>query len=407
MTSAADLLQALLATTARGISFSEACERILATAPAPVQEDVALETALGRTLAAPLRAARDNPAAHVSAMDGYALRHGDLGDGDLILEGENAAGSGPGDALNPGTARRIFTGAPLPPGADTVVMQEEVSLKGASLTLSATPALGDFVRPQGFDFAFGETLLAAGEVLSDRALAVAAAANLNRVSVARPPRVALLSTGDELKAPGKAVQPQDVVASNALALSALLTSAGAEVQNLGYVGDQEREIAQAVGQAGDADLLLTTGGASVGAYDLVQRALAGLGGTPHFWQVMMRPGKPVFLWRLGSLTVLGLPGNPVSAYVCARLLALPWVRKALGREDWEEPRQTFTLAAPLPANGPRHQFARADLQGARLFPAPSQDSSLLRTLHRAGALIERPPHDPLKTEGEQVSAVVL
>lgn len=403
-TSAAKLLE----TADRGLSFEEAQARILATAPNPKPRTLPISETAGRTLASPLKANRTTPPWPVSAMDGYALRHSDLGEGPLLLDGQTAAGDGAGAPLKVGGARRIFTGALLPPGADTILIQEEADARGEALHVLGAPKQGDFVRPAGFDFAEGQTLLEAGQVLTPPALALAAAANCAQVEVAVAPKIAVLSTGDELRAPGHASAPEHVVASNGLALTALLRSTGAEALDLGFVCDDLAAIQAKIAQAKEeADLLITTGGASVGDFDLVQEALAQSGGTPQFWQVMMRPGKPVFLWTLEGLTVLGLPGNPVSAYVCARLLALPWVRKALGQSQLFEPQVTLPLAGPMPANGPRRQFARAEVVDGKLRPASSQDSSLLHTLHLAGALINRPPHDPAKTEGEQVSTLLM
>ena len=264
------------------------------------------------------------------------------------------------------------------------------------------------MRPKGFDFRAGATLLPAGLVVDARALALAAAANQTHINAARQPHIHILSTGAELRPLGQASAPEHVIASNGLTLQTLLQSAGALATDRGFVGDQVAQIATALqDSAPGADLLITTGGASVGAYDLVQAALHSLGAQPVFWQVMMRPGKPVFLWDWQGLPVLGLPGNPVSAYVCARLLAQPWVRQALGRAQIQEPRHPLTLAASLPANGPRHQFARA-LQGPEgLIPATSQDSSLLSTLYQADVLIERPPHDPARKQGEIVQGIFL
>ncbi len=403
-TSAAKLLK----TVERGLSFEGARDRILATAPEPKAIPLPIQDAAGHTLAQPLKAARTTPPWPVSAMDGYAIRHSDLSAAPLRLDGQTAAGDGAGEALGPRRARRIFTGALLPPGADTILIQEEAELASDTLRVLRTPKEGDFVRPAGFDFSEDQVLLEAGQVLTPPELALVAAANCAQVQVAQPPRIAVLSTGDELRAPGRASAPEHVVASNGLALSALLKTEGAEVQDLGFVGDDLATIqAKIIEAQGPSDLLITTGGASVGDFDLVQEALARCGGTPQFWQVMMRPGKPVFLWRLERLTVLGLPGNPVSAYVCARLLALPWLRKALGHHTLFEAELSLPLAGPMPANGPRRQFARAELRDGKLHPAKSQDSSLLRTLHSAGALINRPPQDPAKTESEQVLALLI
>ena len=398
----------LLETAERGLGFEAARDRILATVPEPVSVDMPLDQSAGLTLTHPLKAIRTTPPWPVSAMDGYALRQSDLRKGALTVDGQTAAGNTAGEPLGPRCARRIFTGALLPPGADTILIQEEAEVIKGRLRALSNPKLGDFVRSAGFDFTAGDRLLEAGQILTPPALALAAAANCGQVKVAQPPQIAILSTGDELRALGEAREAQHVVASNGLALSALLVSAGAKAQDLGFVPDDLAAIRAKISEAqGRADLLITTAGASLGDFDLVQEALAQSGGTPQFWQVMVRPGKPLFLWTLDGLTVLGLPGNPVSAYVCARLLALPWVRRALGRRQIFEAEVTLPLAGPLPTNGPRRQFARAKVRNGKLHPAPSQDSSLLRPLYLAGALINRPPGDPAKTEGDQVSAILL
>ena len=405
--SAADLL----AKAEQGLPFAQARAQIVATAPQPRHAPpLLLAKAAGRTLFSPLVAQRDTPAAAVSAMDGYALRQADLTalPACLTIEGQTPAGAAAGQALGRNCARRIFTGAPLPPGADTVVAQENAVPRGDQVIVHDRPTHGAFVRPQAFDFAAGDPLLPAGQRLDARALALAAAANLDRVVTAQPPRVGVLSTGDELRAPGQVSAAHQVVASNGLTLTALLNDEGAQGHDLGFVGDDLKALETALAEGVAAhDLVITTGGASVGDFDLVQQALANLGGKPVFWRVMMRPGKPVFLWHLGETWVLGLPGNPVSAYVCARVLALPWVRSALGRLAVYEPTEPFTLSADLPKNGPRHQFARAQVHQGQVVPAPSQDSSLITTLQRAHVLIERPPFDPPKTKGEQIQAIRL
>ncbi len=387
----------------RGIDFAQARARILATAPAVFPETLPLGQAADRILAAPVIASRDSPPAAVSAMDGYAVRHGDLGLAPLTIQGQTAAGDPQGAPLAPGTARRIFTGALLPPGADTILVQEDVQVVGDQILPMQTPDPAAFVRPQGLDFRTGAVLIAAGQRLTPSALALSAAANLAQVSVAQAPRVALIATGNELCDLGAAHHPQDVVASNSLALAALLKAAGAHPLNLGFVGDQLADLRARLTQAQGADLLITTGGASVGDFDLVQAALHDLGARPRFWQVLVRPGKPVFLWDLDGMPVLGLPGNPVSAYVCARVFALPWVRRALGVTPELETPVSLPLAAPLAANGSRHQFARGFLEYGRVSAVTSQDSSLLQPLHAAGVLIERAPYDPPRRIGGQVT----
>ena len=383
------------------VSLENALEAILATAKPLPAETLPLAQAKGRTLAVPVLATRDQPPTPLSAMDGYAVRSSDQSP--LTLDGATPAGTNAGSALAPRAARRIFTGAPLPGGADAVLVQEDAQIIDGTLHFDTTPSAGTFVRPTGFDFSAGDELLPTGHVLDARALALCAAANQSTVDVRRSPRISILATGSELCTPGTATKPEQVIASNGLCLAALLGG-----EDRGFVGDKISAIASAISDAiKGKDLLITTGGASVGDHDLVQAALESLGGTRTFWKVMMRPGKPVFLWDLHGIPVLGLPGNPVSSYVCARLLALPWVRASLGQVDLHEPRFTLPLAAPLPANGPRHQFARATLAGAGLKAARSQDSSLLSTLASAAYLIERAPNDPPKKAGDLVKALKL
>lgn len=383
------------------VSFAEALEAILATAKPLPAETVPLTHAKGRTLAASVLATRDQPPTPLSAMDGYAVRSGDQGP--LTLDGATPAGADAGSALASGSARRIFTGAPLPDGADAVLVQEDARLIDGMLHFDTKPSAGTFVRPTGFDFTAGDALLPAGHVLDARAVALCAAANQPTVEVRRTPKISILATGSELRFPGSATEPQHVVASNGLCLAALLDG-----RDCGFVGDSVNEIAAAIGEAiKGQDLLITTGGASVGDHDLVQAALERLGATRTFWKVMMRPGKPVFLWDLHGVPVLGLPGNPVSAYVCARMLALPWIKASLGQPDIHERRLALPLAAPLSANGPRHQFARATFENGGLAAAKSQDSSLLRTLASAAYLIERAPHDPPRNVGDMVKALRL
>ena len=400
-------LDQLLQKTDRCIDFANARNRILKTAPAVKPEIVPLEQASQRILAGPVVAQRDCPPAAVSAMDGFALRHADLDGGPLKLQGYTAAGEPVGTALAPRAAQRVFTGALIPPEADTVLIQEDARASGDEIFPTNRPNFGAFVRPKAFDFSAGTVLIEPGEFLTPSALALSAAANLTSLTVAKRPRIALIATGSELCDPGMAQHPQDVVASNSLTLAALLQAAGAQITDLGYVKDQLSSVSERLEQGANYDLLITTGGASVGNFDLVQAALHSINAQPNFWQVLVRPGKPVFLWDYQGTPVLGLPGNPVSAYVCARVFALPWLRRALGASPVIETVTPYPLAQPLPPNGQRHQFARADLIEGQVYPAKSQDSSLLRPLHSAGVLIERPPQDPRRKIGNKVSCILI
>ncbi len=393
------------------ISVGEALERVLASAREPLgDESVALGEALGRTLARDMRSLRTQPPFANSAMDGYALRAADAAAAPARLQviGESAAGHAFEGCVAAGEAVRIFTGAPMPDGADAVAVQEEARREGASVTLTASVSPGENVRTAGFDFEEGELALAAGRRLTPRDIALAAAANHPKLVVRRRPRVAILATGDELVAPGAARGPSQIVASNNFAVAGIVVAAGGEPIDLGIAVDDPAALAQSLAAARDAraDVLVTLGGASVGDYDLVQRALVAAGMELGFWRIAMRPGKPLIHGRLGAMSVLGLPGNPTSSTVCAILFLRPLLRALVGDPqagaDSSEPAR---LAAALPANGARQDYLRATLARGRdgvflASPVGSQDSSLVKTLARAEALIVRAPHAPPAQAGE-------
>ncbi len=391
------------------LQVGEALERILAPVSALPGEQVPLREARGRTLAADLAARRTQPPSDVSAMDGYALRFDDLHDLDrpLTLIGESAAGRGYGASLNPGETVRIFTGAPVPAGADTVLIQEMAEARGAVVLARERPARGRNIRAAGLDFTDGDVLLRAGTRLGAAELALAAAMNHASVPVARRPLVAIIATGDELVAPGEAVGPDQIVASNAFAVAAFVEAAGGVALDLGIVVDDLAKLEAAIGAAREAgaDVLVTLGGASVGDHDLVKPALAKQGMEPGFWRIAMRPGKPLIHGRMtagggtaGAMTVLGLPGNPVSSIVCSVLFLQPLLRALSGdpraAADRSEP---AVIGAPLPANDRRQDYLRAGLRiGAddRLVATPNalQDSSMLRVLAEAECLLIRGPN---------------
>jgi molybdopterin molybdotransferase len=393
------------------ISVAEALARVLASAPEPLgAEIVAIEAALGRTLASDLHALRTQPPFANSAMDGYALRAADTAPAPARLRvvGQSAAGRAFAGALGEGQALRIFTGAPMPEGADAVLVQENATREGDFLVMKASQAVGRNVREAGIDFVEGELLLPAGRRLSSRDLALAAAANHPALSVRRRPRVAVLATGDELVRPGGAIGSAQIVASNNYAVAGIVTACGGDPIDLGIAADEMDALARSFRRAREieADVLVTLGGASVGDYDLVQKALVDAGLELGFWRIAMRPGKPLMQGRLGAMRVLGLPGNPISAIVCAILFLAPLLRALAGDptagEDVSEP---AVLGADVGANDLRQDYLRAKLTrgpGGALIaePVASQDSSLVKFLAQAQCLVIRAPHAPAAKRGE-------
>ena len=396
------------------LAVEEALARVLDGVEPLPSEAVSLQEAHGRVLAEDLAARRTQPPADVSAMDGYAVRAADVArvPARLTLVGEAAAGRPFERALGAGEAARIFTGGVLPTGADTVVVQERTERVGANVVVTAPVAAGKNVRTEGLDFRAGDVLLAAGRALSDRDLALAAAMNHASVRVRRRPRLALLATGDELVAPGTAPGPGQIVYSNGFALAALARREGAQVIDLGIVPDRVDATLAAIDQAAlaPADILVTTGGASVGDYDLVQKALAARGLALSFWKVALRPGRPMMHGTLGAMRVLGLPGNPVSAYVCAFLFLVPLLRRLLGRTDLDPPIEAAVLGCDLPANDERADYLRATFARApdgRLVASPfaRQDSSMVAVLAQADGLLLRAPHAAAARAGEPCTIV--
>jgi molybdopterin molybdotransferase len=304
-----------------------------------------------------------------------------------------------------GQAARIFTGGLMPAGADTVVIQELTAREGDTVTIQKATAKGRNVRDRGIDFLQGQPLLRKGRRLSERDLMLAAAMNYPAVSVHRRPKLAVLGTGDELVAPGAKPAPGEIVYSNGFALIAMARNEGAEVSDLGIARDRVEDIAAAVrrARASGADILLTTGGASVGEHDLVQRALAAEGLALSFWRVALRPGRPMMHGRLGGMQVLGVPGNPVSAYVCAFLFLVPLLRRLCGRGDIERIPEPARLGCDLPANDERADYMRATLStgpdGPIATPLPNQDSSLMAPLAKADCLLIREPNAPPAAAG--------
>src|SRR5438552_1816825 len=331
---------------------AEALARVLAGAEPLAMEAAPLAEAHGRVLAADVKALRTQPPADISAMDGYAVRAADVASvpARLKLIGEVAAGHPFDGTVGAGEAARIFTGGVVPAGADTIVIQENTAREGDTVVVNTSAGKGRHIRVAGLDFAQGAVLLARGRRLTDRDLALAAAMNHPTVPVHRRPKIAVLATGDELVMPGKAPGIGEIVHSNGYATMALARQEGAEVIDLGIAPDRLEETAAAIrrARASVADVLVTSGGASVGEHDLVQNALASEGLALSFWKVAMRPGRPMMHGRLGAIHVLGLPGNPVSAYVCAVLFLVPLIRRLAGRSDCEPEIESAVLGCDLP-----------------------------------------------------------
>ncbi len=372
----------------KGLSVEDARARMLARAGAPTVETVPLARADGRVLAETIVAQRDQPPFNASAMDGWAVRRADAGEAvALRIVGESAAGRGYALPLQAGEAVRIFTGAPVPDGADLVVIQEQATRDGDWVRLGpAGPSAN--IRPRGGDFRSGAALLAAGARLDPWKLSLAAAAGRAEVSVARRPRVAVLATGEELAAPGGAAGPFQIYESGSAGLQPMLARWGAEATRLAPTGDDEAAIAAAVRDVA-ADLVVTVGGASVGDYDLVKPALTALGLALDVETVNVRPGKPTWFGRLADgRLVLGLPGNPASGFVCAELFLKPLVL-ALQGASTPFRLASAPLAEPLPANGPREHWMRARITPGGVVPFPDQDSSLVTVFAAADCLLRR------------------
>jgi len=378
-------------------------------------ERVPLAEADGRVLAEDLAARRTQPPENVSAMDGYAVRADDVATtpARLRLIGEVAAGRPFAGQVHAGEAARIFTGGVLPAGSDTIVIQENTTREGDTVVVTTPARRGRNVRVAGLDFRTGDVRLKAGRRLTGRDVSLAAAMNHATVPVARRPKIAVVATGDELVPPGTEPGPGQIVHSNAFTLAAVARREGADVIDLGILPDRLDETILGVRRARDAgaDVLVTAGGASVGEYDLVQPALAAQGVALSFWKIAMRPGKPMMFGILGGMRVLGLPGNPVSAYVCSVLFVAPLIRKLLGRPDIEPPFTKGVLGRDLPANDEREEYMRATLarrDGTWVAtPFPQQDSSMLVPLAAADCLLIRPAFAPAAPAGAPCEFVKL
>lgn len=384
------------------LPIAEAQSRLLALSAPVAPETVPLAQAAGRWTAEPLVARRTQPSADLSAMDGYAIRFADL-PGPWEVIGESAAGRSFAGKVTAGQAVRIFTGAPLPPGTDTVMVQEEAGRDGPRLTLEGEgPAfVGRNVRRRGLDFHEGDELIGAGERMTPARLALAGAAGHGGVTVRRRVRVALAATGSELVLPGAPVNDAQLPETNRLMIAAQLKGSPVEIIDLGILPDRQDAL-QAAFRSIDVDLLITTGGASVGDHDLVLPALQAAGAQIDFWRVALRPGKPMMAGKLGPSIVLGLPGNPVSAFVTTILFVRPLIAHLAGAADpWPQTRPA-RLGEALAANGPRADYMRAELREGRVFAAALQDSSMLGTLARAACLVVREPYAPAAAIGDLV-----
>ncbi|MCK1404586.1 molybdopterin molybdotransferase MoeA [Bradyrhizobium sp. 40] len=387
---------------------SDALAAVLAGAEPLPEEMISLDQAYHRVLARDVAARRTQPPQAMSAMDGYAVRAADAAtiDSELTIIGEVAAGRPFAGMVGAGEAVRIFTGGVVPGGADAVVIQEDTVAAGKRITIKEAAIAGRHIRPAGVDFREDDVLLRKGSRLTERDLALAAGMNHPHLAVCGRPKVAILATGDELVMPGSTPGHGQIVYSNGYALHALARSEGAETIDLGIAADTLEATTAGIRRAREsgADILITTGGASVGDHDLVQQALRDEGIAMAFWKIAMRPGKPMMHGRLGAMGVIGLPGNPVSSYVCAFLFMVPLIRALSGRSVIHHRRERAVLGRDVSANDQREDYLRAHLEerddGTRVvLPVNHQDSSLLANLAAAQVLLVRAPFAPKAEAG--------
>lgn len=397
------------------LPVAEAQQRIIdAVSPLPA-EQISLTDGLGRVLARDVAARRDQPPMAVSAMDGYAVRAADVATlpATLNVIGYAPAGHAFDGVVGPGEAVRIFTGAPVPDGADTIVIQENTEQSDEEVrVVDGTAPAGRFIRPAGLDFATGDVLLARGRVLTARDIGLAAAMNVPWLNVHRKPRISILATGDEIVMPGDPIGRDQIVSSNALSLGAFIAALGGTPLDLGIAPDEEDGLKALAAGAGGSDILVTTGGASVGDHDLVQSVLGDIGLEVDFWRIAMRPGKPLMFGRIDGTYLIGLPGNPVSSLVCAIMFLAPAIRTMLGMADVLPRTTTARLGTDLPENDEREDYLRAALardENGDLVATPygKQDSSMFATIARADALVVRAPFAKAARTGDPVGFIPL
>ena len=389
------------------ISVADARAQLLELVTALDVERVPLRRAAGRVLARDVVATRTQPPFAASSMDGYAVRRAEVEpDAMFKVVGEAAAGHRFEGDLRAGQAVRIFTGAPVPKGADFVVIQEDVTRRGDLITLGHRIGDKDNIRPAGGDFEAGQ-VMKAPLVLRPADIALLAAMNIADVPVTRRPRVAIMATGDELVQPGEAPGPDQIIASNTFGLAAMIERAGATPRILPIARDTEASLKTAFTLAEGADLIVTIGGASVGDHDLVAPVAEQLGMKRAFYKIAMRPGKPLMAGQLSKSAMIGLPGNPVSSLVCCQLFIIPFIRAALGLGKQPIPHQQRALSVDIPANGAREHYMRATLHKGEITPLDRQDSALLSVLAQADALLVRPVNDGPRKAGESVDYIPL
>ncbi len=397
------------------LNFDEALARILEQVTTLGTENIDIGNALNRVLAEPVFARTDQPPFDGSAMDGYAVQSGDVHPGAVLMQiGESQAGAGFNGTLSPGQCIRIFTGAPLPEGADAVVMQEVTSADGNQITFEKMVLPGQNVRPRGQDFSQGAELATSGTALSPAHIALIAAGNVPEIEVFKRPAIGLLATGDELKPPGSELTPGQIVGSNSFALNALFSPFASRILHLDNAPDSEEQLRALFQKAldGPADIIISTGGASVGDHDLVLPVLKSLGVTVDFWKIAMRPGKPVMFGRYENKLFFALPGNPVSAYVTAITLVLPAIRAACGFASPSNKTLRLPLAAPLSANGPRRHFMRCTIEtgegiSSSVHPILQTDSSHLSSLAAANGLLIVDENTQALQVGQLVEVILI
>ncbi|MCQ0092900.1 gephyrin-like molybdotransferase Glp [Roseovarius sp. M141] len=387
------------------ISVDEALAHLFDLITPLAPEIVPLRVGSGRVLAQPVAATRDQPPFAASAMDGYAVRSADVApNASFTVIGEAAAGHRFDGSAGPGQAVRIFTGAPIPEGADRAIIQEDVTVSGSVITLGGSVDTGPHVRPAAADFTAG-TRMEAPRLLGPHDIALLAAMNVAELPVTRRPEIAIIATGDELVMPGEIPGPDQIIASNSFGLAALVEAHGAHARLLPIARDSAASLEMAFDLAVGSDLIITIGGASVGDHDIVGQVAESMGMKRAFYKIAMRPGKPLMAGQMGNAVMVGLPGNPVSAMVCGHVFILPMVRAMLGLGAAPAPIFTARLGEELPGNGPRTHYMRATFTDGIATPATSQDSALLGVLARANVLLIRPSHDSPKQAGDDVTCM--